>query len=401
MLILPLRVLVLSDDFFQRAIAVNMLRHLGCDVVLSAFSPSHALHTLRKAGPVDIALCDLRMDGPDSLDFLQRSARGRLVRSVIINNSLAEDVLHAAKQLIPLLGLRMLGEVVNPLQLDTLGKLLEDHLCESVPVASSSHADVTTSEEEICSAMADGQMQTYFQPKINLLNNEVYGVEALARWNHPGRGVISPSVFMPTIERCNLLDELFFSQMQHGLHLQQYFLKQGVSLNVAFNLQPSQLSHVALVSKIKSILDEFKLPGAGVTFELTETGLVETSAPCMENMVRLRMMGCGLSIDDFGSGFSSLQRLCQFPFSEIKLDGEFIQALDDGPRSRAVISSALALGESLGMRVVAEGIETRCQYQKLIDLGYVHGQGYFFAKPMTIQDLYGWFKAGCPHAGLG
>lgn len=401
MLALPLRVLVLSDDFFQRAIAVNMLRHLGCDAVFSASSANHALTTLRNVGPVDIALCDLRMDGLDSLDFLQRSARGGLVHSVIINSSLTEDLLRAARQLIPLLGLRMLGEVGNPVQLGTLGKLLESHLYQSVSTAASNYADVMAGEEEIRSAVADGQMQTYFQPKINLLSNQVYGVEALARWHHPERGIVSPTVFMPTIERCNLLNELFFFQLEQGLQLQQYFLMHGTALNVAFNLQPSQLSDAALVPRIKATLASFRLPGAGVTFELTETGLVETSAACMENLVRLRMMGCDLSIDDFGSGFSSLQRLCQLPFSEIKMDGEFVQTLDDGPRSRAVIGSTLALGESLGMRVVAEGIETQYQHQQLIDLGCVHGQGYFFAKPMTTQDLCSWFKSGRLRGGGG
>lgn len=299
----------------------------------------------------------------------------------------------------PLLGLKMLGEMGNPLQLDTLNGLLMSCLNQSAGPVDSTGVNVVVSEEEIRSAMASGQMETYFQPKINLVNNQVSGVEALTRWNHPRKGVVSPIVFMPTIERCGLLNQLFFAQLDHGLQLQRRCLTRGQILNVAFNLQPSQLSDVALVSRIKAALASFKLPAAGVTFELTETGLVEASAGCMENLVRLRMMGCRLSIDDFGSGFSSLQRLCQLPFNEIKLDGEFVQAMDDGPRPRAVISSTIALGESLGMTVVAEGIETQKQHNQLVALGCVHGQGYFFAKPMTKQDLDCWLQSGGPHAG--
>jgi len=393
MQVLQLRVLVLNDNFFQRAMTVNMLRQLGCESVFSASCAQHALHTLHSVGPVDVALCDLRMEGLDSLDFLQRSASSGLVRSVIINSSLAEDVRRAAGKLIPLLGLRMLGELGHPLQFDSLGRLLKNYLNQPKATEGCTRTDLVADEGEVLRAMECGQMETYFQPKINLVNREVSGVEALTRWNHPTRGVVSPVVFMPSLERCNLMDELFFTQFDHGLQLQRHFLRQGTPLNIAFNLQPSQLSSVALVSRIKATLARFRLPGVGVTFELTETGLVEASATCMENLVRLRMMGCRLSIDDFGSGFSSLQRLCQLPFNEIKLDGEFVQTLGDGPRCKAVISSTLALGESLGMTVVAEGIETQAQHLQLLDLGCVHGQGYFFAKPMTQHDLCAWFHS--------
>lgn len=399
MLALPLRVLVLNTSFFQRATTAHMLRRLGCDVVFSASSASHAWNALYDAGPVDIAFCDLHTEGLDNLDFLQRSAKSGLVRSVIINHSLAEDVQRAARQLMPLLGLKMLGEMSNPLQLDGLHNLLKNYLNQSMAPMGLAHVNVVVTEEEIRAAMVGGQMETYFQPKINLVNNQVSGVEALTRWNHPRGGVVSPVMFMPTIERCDLLNQLFFSQFEHGLQLQRHYLTLGRSLNIAFNLQPSQLSDMTLVSRIKAALASFKLPAAGVTLELTETGLVEATAECMENLVRLRIMGCRLSIDDFGSGFSSLQRLCQLPFNEIKLDGEFVQAMDDGPRSRAVIGSTIALGEALGMTVVAERIETQEQHRQLVAMGCVHGQGYLFAKPMTKRDLDGWFQSRYPSAG--
>ncbi|WP_432755200.1 EAL domain-containing response regulator [Pseudomonas sp. WMBT8] len=397
MQVLPLRVLVLNDNFFQRAISVNMLRQLGCESVFSALSALDALHTLQSVGPVDVVLCDLRMHGLDSLDFLRCSAQNGLVKSVIVNSSLAEDVRRAATKLIPLLGLRMLGELGQPLQFDTLSRLLKNYLNQPATPSDSPNIDLVADEAQVRRAMECAQMETYFQPKINLLSNEVSGVEALTRWNHPTGGVVSPVVFMPTLERCNLMDELFFAQFDQGLQLQRHFLMHGTPLNIAFNLQPSQLSNAALVTRIKATLASFRLPGAGVTFELTETGLVEASATCMENLVRLRMMGCRLSIDDFGSGFSSLQRLCQWPFNEIKLDGEFVQSLGDGPRSRAVISSTIALGESLGMTVVAEGIETQEQHHQLVDLGCVHGQGYFFAKPMTKHGLESWLQSRYPN----
>lgn len=393
MQVLPLRVLVLEDHLFQRAIAVSLLKQLGCEAVFSAASGTQALEILAKVGSVDVALCDLHMEDMDGLEFLQRAAQAELVRSVIINSSLAEDVRRAARQLIPLLGLVLLGDLGKPLQSDSMEGLLKKYLSDPHKRVDQPYASSAAEPEEVRSAMASQQMESYFQPKLNLLTGEVVGVEVLTRWNHPFRGVISPAVFMSAIESCNLLNDLFFAQLEQGVVLQRQILKQGRLLNIAFNLQPVQLTDATLVSRIKGVLARHDLSGSGITFELTENGLVDASATCLENLVRLRMIGCRLSIDDFGVGFSSLQRLCQLPFNEIKLDGEFVRALDEEPRCRVVVSSTLALGEALGMTVVAEGIETPEQCQRLIELGCTQGQGYLFARPMTKTALLGWLES--------
>ncbi|AIS11548.1 signal peptide protein [Pseudomonas chlororaphis subsp. aurantiaca] len=392
MQVLPLRVLVLEDHLFQQTVAVNMLRQIGCREVFSASNGMQALEVLQRVGPVDIALCDLRMEGMDGLEFLHRVARAGLVGAVILSSSLSEDVRRAARKLVPLLGMTLLGDAGKPLQVDALTALLKKHLDEPAVTATNSRPLVLAEIDEVRSAMQHQQMETYFQPKLNLLRGDVVGVEALTRWNHPLGGVIAPAVFMPTIESCGLLNELFFTQLNDGLELQRQALTRVGGLNIAFNLEPVQLANPDLVSTIKNVLGGYGLPGSSLTFELTESGLLEVSATCLENLVRLRMMGCRLSIDDFGVGFSSLQRLCQLPFNEIKLDAEFVRGLgsEPEPRCQAVISSTLALGKALGMSVVIEGIEKQEQYQQLLNLGCTQGQGYLFAKPMTRQDLLAW-----------
>ncbi|WP_219096465.1 EAL domain-containing protein [Pseudomonas sp. UMAB-40] len=251
---------------------------------------------------------------------------------------------------------------------------------------------VLATEEEVRRAFSDQQLQTYFQPKFNLLTGDVCSVEALARWHHPFKGVLPPSVFLPVIEQCGWMDDLLFFQLDQGLRLQRQALNQGFSLNVAFNLQAAQLANAELAGRIKTMLCVHELPGSGLTFELTETGLIEAPSTSLENLVRLRMMGCDLSIDDFGAGFSSLQRLCQLPFNEIKLDAEFVRGLKQEPRCRAVISSTLALGQALGMTVVIEGIETEEERQVLLQLGCTQGQGYLCARPMMAADLLNWLE---------
>ncbi|RON43870.1 EAL domain-containing response regulator [Pseudomonas frederiksbergensis] len=388
---LPLRILVLGDNAFHRSIAVNMLWQSGCQEVFVAADCAQALATLKQVGPVDITLCDMRMDGVDSLELLQRVGRSRLAGSIIISSSsLSADVRRAVGQLVSLLGMVLLGEVGEPLQFGALQQLLAKHVNEPVDEPVVSAVAVIVTEAEVRQALVDQQLQTYFQPKFNLLTGEVCSSEALARWHHPFKGVLPPAVFLPIIERCGLLDDLLFLQLEQGLRLQRQALDQGFALNISFNLHAAQLINTELTCRIKSFLAAHDLPGSGLTFELTETGLLEAPAISLESLVRLRMMGCSLSIDDFGAGFSSLQRLCQLPFNEIKLDAEFVRGLKQEPRCRAVISSTLALGEALGMTVVVEGIETEEQRQVLLELGCTQGQGYLCARPMTATGLLKW-----------
>lgn len=386
---LPLRILVLGESFSRASTMARKLRQSGCRNVFVAADGTQALAMLEQTGPLDITLCDLRLDSTGAMDLLQNLGRSGRAGSIIISSTLQADAQGVLGQLVSLLGTTLMSESPRPLQPGALQQLRTRHLNE--PINESGVLPVLpATEDEVRQALAGHQLQTYFQPKFNLRTGGVCSIEALARWHHPFRGVLPPSVFMPVIERCGWLDDLLFQQLRQGFQLQRQALDQGFALNVAFNLHASQLVNPALAGRIQALLAEHDLPGAGVTFELTETGLLEAPAISLESLVRLRMMGCGLSIDDFGAGFSSLQRLCQLPFNEIKLDGEFVRGLKSEPRRRAVISSTLALGEALGMAVVVEGIETEEQRKALVELGCTQGQGYLCARPMSAASLLNW-----------
>ncbi|MBC8995242.1 EAL domain-containing response regulator [Pseudomonas sp. N40(2020)] len=387
---LPLRVLVLEDHTFQRSVAVSMLQALGCQEVFEASDGAQALAVLEAVGQVDIALCDLQMEGMDGLEFLQRVGASGQVKSVIISSSLSADLCRAVHQMVTLLGLELLGDVGKPLDAQVLHDLLKKALAKPVSQQPPISASPLASEDAVREALAQRQLKAWYQPKFNLQTGEVCGVEVLCRWQHPTRGIIPPAVFMPVLERCGLLDELLFCQIDEALTLQTSARAQGFVLNIAFNLQASQLANSDLTAAIRHILVSHAAPGSSLTFELTESGLLEAPATSLESLVRLRMMGCRLSIDDFGAGFSSLQRLCQLPFNEIKLDADFVRNLEHEPRCRAAISSTLALGETLGMAVVIEGIETDAQRLQLLGLGCTQGQGYWYARPMAGDDFLAW-----------
>lgn len=385
--IYPLRVLVLEDHLFQRSVVVRMLRRLGCEHIFEAADGAEALAVLHRVGPVDIALCDLQMEGMDGLEFLQNVADSGLVGAIIISSSISADLRRTVKQIIAVLGLDLLGDAEKPLQYEVLEGLLKKCLAKPFVKKKPMPEIELPSEAEVRRAMAQKEFRAYFQPKFHLETGEVKGVEVLTRWQHPTRGLLSPIFFLPVLERGGLLDELLFEQLRQSLDLQGQAKRQGHSLDFAFNLHAMQLANSHLADQIKVLLAEFSLLGSSLTFELTESGLLEAPAVSLESLFRLRMMGCSLSIDDFGAGFSSLQRLCQLPFNEIKLDAEFVRPLVHEPRCRAVVSSTLALGKTLGMSVVVEGIETNEQRMMLLELGCTLGQGYLFARPMGGADL--------------
>ncbi|WP_322846555.1 EAL domain-containing response regulator [Pseudomonas sp. B33.4] len=369
-----------------------MLRTLGCREVFEASDGAQALALLQTLGTVDVALCDLQMEGMDGLEFLQRVGASGQVKSVIISSSLSADLRRAVHQMVALLGLDLLGDVGKPLHVQVLANLLGKFLDRPALAQPKGAAVTLASEAEVRQALAQQQLQAWYQPKFNLQTGEVCGVEVLCRWLHPTQGILSPALFMPVLERCGLLDALLFMQIEQALVVQRSARAQGVTLNLAFNLQAVQLANAQLTATLKDLLVQHGACGAGLTFELTESGLLEAPATSLESLVRLRMMGCRLSIDDFGAGFSSLQRLCQLPFNEIKLDAEFIRNLEHEPRCRAAISSTLALGETLGMSVVIEGIETDAQRRELLALGCSQGQGYWYARPMAGAELLHWLQ---------
>ncbi|WP_239694235.1 EAL domain-containing response regulator [Pseudomonas sp. 58 R 3] len=382
----PLRIMILGDHASQRAIVVSLFRRLG-HAALEATHAIEALAILESVGGVDVVLCDLSMSDMDGLEFLQHAAQRGWLHGVIVSGHQPPGINQALQQFTRLLGVRLLGHVDKPTTLNQLEGLLHRHLRDGGIAPEVSPALPLFTPTQVCEALAAGQLHAYYQPKFSLWTQEMVGVEVLSRWQHPLYGLLPAMAFMPVLERSGMLDDLLFAQMHQALTLQQHVRASDMALNLAFNLHAQQLAQGGLSRKIEDVMATFKVPHASVTFELTESGLLDASASSLACLMRLRLLGCNLSLDDFGAGYSSLQRLCQLPFNEIKLDAEFVRGMTADPRCRAVIHSTLALGDSLGMTVVVEGIETREQQRQLLAMGCRVGQGYVYARAMSGEQL--------------
>lgn len=377
-----LTVLVLEDEPFQRLVTVTALKKVLPGLILQAADGREAVAVLTACKAVDIVLCDLKMTGMDGLAFLRQASSSGKIGAVVLCSELDPVLRQATVAMIHCLGLTFLGDLGKPFKLEGFSPLVKRYreLCSTVPQLLSPAELPTLSDVQ--QGLDNGEFEAYYQPEVTLEGALLVGAEVLARWTHPQWGVLSPAHFLPVMEQHNLISRLFWQLFEQGLVLQQRLAAQGRMINLAFNLHPAQLACATLTERIAMLLKRSQVPAASVMFEITESGLITAPARSLENLVRLRMLGCGLAMDDFGAGYSSLDRLSELPFTQLKLDRAFVRKMQNQPKSAAIISCSVALAQALGISLVIEGVETAEQQARLMELGGTLAQGFLFARPM-------------------
>ncbi len=252
----------------------------------------------------------------------------------------------------------------------------------SIPVAQRLHQ-----------AILDHELVLEYQPKVNIKNHQVIGVEALVRWNSPKYGLIMPGDFIPIAERSTLIEEVSFETFDMAFAQLSEWQKQGLDIQVATNLSARMLDDQHLAGKLKERLDTFGVSGEHVTLEITETALASSFIATQDRLADLLKLGFKISIDDFGSGFTSFRYIRDIPFSELKVDRLFVENLKSGSRDAAILRSIAVMAERLGIRAVAEGVESAQQIEILESLGYGYVQGYVIARPISASTLVNWLAA--------
>ncbi|WP_327440574.1 EAL domain-containing protein [Pseudomonas donghuensis] len=240
-------------------------------------------------------------------------------------------------------------------------------------------------DHEVTRALSHGEIRPALQPKILVSTGHICGFEVLARWQRADGNILLPGAFLPTLRRAGMLDNLLFALMKQALNeLHSHGLPH---LSLAFNLEPVQIAQPEFADQVERLLQHLHVDPRRITFELTEEDQLQAPAISLDNLLRLRLLGCGLAIDDFGRGHSTLQRLVELPFTQLKLDASFLDNLESDSRCVAVLASALTMGRALELPVVAEGVETESQFQHLKRLGCDQVQGHLFDKPATGDAL--------------
>lgn len=239
-------------------------------------------------------------------------------------------------------------------------------------------------------ALERRQLEVWFQPKIDLVSNVVVGAEALVRWEHPTLGMVPPIQFVPLAETTGLVTELTDVVLGKSMAAVRLLNDVGFRLDVSVNLSTLDLLHQDLVHRVQRHLDDHQVPPDQLTLEITETALLEDGQRALSTAEDLRALGVHLSIDDFGTGFSSLSYLRTLPATEIKVDRSFVLNLMRDERDEVIVRSTIDLGHNLGLKVTAEGVEDAATLERLSHLGCDLAQGFHIAKPMPLTHFVAW-----------
>lgn len=242
---------------------------------------------------------------------------------------------------------------------------------------------------EVNRAIDEEQFEVYLQPKINLVTDRSYGAEALVRWNHPEKGMISPGEFIPIYERNGIIGRLDQYMWCRVCKLLRRWLDEGKQPNpISVNVSRVNIYNPQLVQIFKKLLTEYQIPAELLNLELTESAFMEDQDLIMRMMSNLHQLGFKIMMDDFGSGYSSLNVLLETPFDVLKLDKKFMDNMMASDKGKLILEYVVAMAKKLELELLAEGVETKEQVELLSKIGCDRVQGYYYAKPMPEDEFF-------------
>lgn len=386
-------ILLVDDDPFSLLLQKQVLKSIGYDRIGTASRGETALRMLAdEPHAVDVVMCDLNMPGMDGIEFLQRLDASGFKGSVILISGEGVRIIHTVRKLLGNGRLTVLGALTKPPQRDTLAGLLG--LWEpSASLAEPAVPPPVIPPTELHNAIREKQWVLHYQPQVDLATGALIGVEALVRWNHPVRGLVFPDSFIHLAEECGAIDALTDWVMDEAMGQLARWLGDGMKLRMSINVAMDNLLQPDFARKVGDIARKHAVPAHNVTLEITESRLISGKPTPLENLVRLRLQRFLLSIDDFGTGHSSLAQLRDVPFSELKVDRGFVQNARHNQIIRPILEASVEVAKRLDMESMAEGLETEEDWFLLRSIGCKMGQGYFIARPMPADRLPEWRAA--------
>lgn len=382
------RILVADDSPSIREYLVLLLSKLTEAEVTGVSDGQEALELVKTGYRPDLAFFDLNMPRMDGVQLLKELARLNFACPIVIISGLSQQVISTIEKISSEYRLNVIG---------TLGKPLDESCINNVlmRLTEKKKAQQTVNElktYEVLAALEEGNVEPWFQPQIELAHRRLVGFEVLCRIRHHRRGIMLPNEFMATLERSDLIQvvshELFQTALAQIEQLPPGYENLTVSLNISARLFDSD----QFVDELLALINSSPVRNDRITIEITETTVATKPLTELEGAARISIAGCGLSIDDFGSGKATLERMHSLPFSELKIDQEYLPRENITESQRALLESTINMARRLGMKVVVEGVETFQQWELVQHLGCELAQGYFIAPPMPFDDLPDWIR---------
>lgn len=381
--------LIVDDDPFVVSMMTAMMGRIGTFDVRGFVDPAAAFGEVRDGtDPPDVIILDINMPGMDGMAFFRGLSNIGYRGGLILSSGESDALLRAGEQLATSYGLQMLGSLSKPPSLERLRELLDAARADFEP--SRRAPQRVTEAVELARAIDAAQFACMYQPKVDMRTGELVGVEALARWQHPDDGLLGPDAFIAQAERHGLIHRLTRRIFALALEQQARWARQGVALRMAVNASVYDIGDLAFPDYVSDLTRQHGVDPRALVIEVTESGLAQDPRILMEVMARLRMRGFHLAIDDFGNGYSTMLKLRDFSFDELKIDQAFVHGGATNERHAVIFRASVDIGRQLGMHVVAEGIEDQA------DWGFAAGhevdvaQGFFVARPLAPDALLPW-----------
>ncbi|RXH55135.1 EAL domain-containing response regulator [Granulicella sibirica] len=382
------RILVIDDDYDLGQFVAEGAQAMGmeCAATTSAGAFLDGLNP-----ETTLIFLDLVMPEMDGIELLRVLSQKRCNAGIVLMSGADRRIIQTAEEWAEDLGLSIVGQLQKPFRLAELEVMLKRHLELGRRIVTEPAAHIFVGEADLRRAVERDEFVIHFQPQIEIKTGDVVGVEALVRWQHPDFGLVFPDDFIGMAERLGLIDDLGWIVMRRALaDISRFSAKAGRNLSLAINFSSYSLQDARFPNELFALMAEYGIQPATIIIEVTETGLVQKLASSLDVFARLRMRGVQLSIDDFGTGYSMLKQLRLVPATELKIDRSFVQGMINDDHDRILVQKTIEIGHELGMRVVAEGVETNQQLAFLGSRKCEIAQGYFFSRPIPPDELMRW-----------
>ncbi len=346
-----------------------------------------------------VVVIDLMLKEPDGVEIIRALSSRKSPAGLLLTSRFDPRVLGAAERLAKAQGLWVIGTLTKPFSDSVLETMLVD--VEEKAVERTMRFKAFPTLEDLRAGIERDELRVYFQPKIDLHTLTVHSVEALVRWQHPGLGLLSPDRFIEMSEEGGMINAVTYAVMDKSFAQCSDWMTGGLDLKVSINVSSRSLTDLDLPDKIIELVKRHGLRPEQIVLEITESWLSRDQVAVLDILTRLRIKGFDLSIDDYGTGYSTMQQLKEIPFSELKLDRSFVTDASENPDARAIVESSIKLGHELKLRVVAEGVASQADWDLVCDLKCDEGQGFFIAKPMPGPQMPNWLDRWQATLGKG